>query len=196
MTDFAIPARTAEVRVIGVVPGQIVTEHLRRRLPERHGRLAADPARDIAKLAVVERHHGSGRVGVGFVQGLGLGRGALASTVAHDHHNLVVAGADDESMRAAAAAVVAAGGDLAVAEAERVVATLPLPLAGLMSDRPLAEFRLGLDRLIATAHDLGCAGDPFMTLAFLALEVIPALKLTDRGLVDVERFELVELYVG
>ncbi len=152
---------------------------------------------DIVKLAVLERHHGSGNVGLGLVHGLGLGRGAQASTVAHDHHNLVVAGADDRSMRTAVAAVVEMDGGLAVCEGERVISNLPLPLGGLMSDRPIADVRLRLDRLLDAARQLGCrANDPFMVLSFLALEVIPALKLTDLGLVDVERFEIVPLAAG
>jgi adenine deaminase len=190
--DLRVPA-ASRVRVIGVVKDQLVTEHLVMELPPRGGALAADPERDVAKLAVVERHRGSGRAGLGFVRGLGLRRGALSGTVAHDHHNLVVAGADDASMRTAIAALVSAGGGLAAALGERVLALVPLPLAGLMSDRPIEEVRDGVELLLAAARELGCTGDPFMTLSFLALEVIPSLKLTDRGLVDVERSQLVPL---
>ena len=162
----------------------------------QNGSALPAPDRDIVTLAVVERHHGSGNVGVGFVRGLGLGRGAIAGTVAHDHHNLVVAGCDEISMRTATGAAASMGGGLVAVDGERVLAQLPLPVAGLMSDRPLAEVRAGLDDLLAAATQLGCTHpDPFMILSFLALEVIPALKLTDRGLVDVERFELVPVAV-
>ena len=194
--DFRVPAAGSSYRVIGIVPGQIVTEHLVEELSVENGSVLPDPAHDIVTLAVIERHHGSGNLGVGFVRGLGLRRGAIAGTVAHDHHNLVVAGCDETSMRSAAAAAVAMGGGLVAVDGERVVAQLPLPVAGLMSDRSLTEVRAGLDDLVTAARKLGCTHpDPFMILSFLALEVIPALKLTDRGLVDVERFELVPVVV-
>jgi len=194
--DFRVPAVGSSYRVIGIVPGQIITEHLVEELPVEDGSALPDPDRDIVSFAVVERHHGSGNVGVGFVRGLGLEQGAIAGTVAHDHHNLVVAGCDETSMRTAAAAVTAMGGGLVAVDGERVLAQLPLPVAGLMSDRSLAEIRAGLDDLVTAARKLGCTHpDPFMILSFLALEVIPALKLTDRGLVDVERFELVPVAV-
>ncbi len=194
--DFRVPATGPSYRVIGIVPGQIVTEHLVEELPVQNGSALPDLDRDIVILAVVERHHGSGNVGAGFVRGLGLGRGAIAGTVAHDHHNLVVAGCDETSMRTATGAAAAMGGGLVAVDGERVLARLPLPVAGLMSDRSLAEVRTSLDDLLAAATQLGCTHpDPFMILSFLALEVIPALKLTDRGLVDVERFELVPVAV-
>jgi len=194
--DFRVPAAGSSYRVIGIVPGQIVTEHLVEELPVEDGSALPDPDRDIVSLAVVERHHGSGNLGVGFARGLGLEQGAIAGTVAHDHHNLVVAGCDETSMRTATAAVTAMGGGLVAVDGERVLAQLPLPVAGLMSDRSLAEVRAGLDDLVTAARKLGCTHpDPFMILSFLALEVIPALKLTDRGLVDVERFELVPVAV-
>jgi adenine deaminase len=156
----------------------------------------ADQARDVLKMAVIERHKASGAQGLGFIQGIGLRRGAMAGTVAHDHHNLVVIGADDASMLAAARAVVAMGGGLVVAEGDVVHASLPLPVAGLMSDRPIAEVRRGYDALIAAAQTLGSPlHDPFMAMSFMALEVIPKLKLTDQGLVDVAQFAIVPLFV-
>jgi len=146
-------------------------------------------------MAVIERHEGSGRVGLGFVRGLGLRRGAIAGTVAHDHHNLVAIGADDRSLLAAARAVAGAGGGLAAADGDEVLALLPLPIGGLMSDRPYEEVGEGLGALLRAAAKLGAkARDPFMAMSFLALEVIPALKLTDKGLVDVERFQPVPLF--
>ena len=194
--DLDIPARSTRVRVIGAIEGQLVTEE--RVLPAslRNGCAVADPARDILKMAVIERHHAGGAAGLGFIQGFQLQRGALAGTVAHDHHNLVVIGADDASMRTAARAVGAMGGGLAVAEGEQVSAQLPLPVAGLMSDRPVAEVRAAYDLLLDAARARGAAmHDPFMTLSFMALEVIPKLKLTDQGLVDVERFAFTDLFV-
>ncbi len=193
--DFSIPLRGRRIRVIGVVPGEIVTEHLLLEAGAQQGHAVADASRDLAKIAVIERHHASGRFGLGFVRGLGLKRGAIAGTVAHDHHNLIVAGADDQSMATAARAVAEAGGGLAAAQGESVLAVLPLPIAGLMSRQPL-ESVLAQDRaLLASVRTLGSRlHDPFLALGFLGLEVIPALKITDRGLVDVERFTLVPLF--
>jgi adenine deaminase len=148
-------------------------------------------------MAVIERHRGLPSRGLGFVQGFGLHRGALAGTVAHDHHNLVVIGADDGAMLTAARAVADQGGGLAVVDGTQVVAQLPLPVAGLMSDRPIAEVAAAYDRLRAAAHALGSPlHDPFMAMSFMALEVIPALKLTDLGLVDVSQFSFVDLFTG
>jgi adenine deaminase len=194
--DFAIPAEGSRVRVIGAIPDQLITDSLVMEATVVDGQAVADPSRDLLKMAVVERHHGSGGIGRGFVHGIGLQRGAIASTVAHDHHNLVVVGADDRSMRTAALAVASTGGGLAVAEGETVLALLPLPLAGLMSDRPIEEVRDGMQTLLDAAHGLGARlRDPFMAMSFLALEVIPSLKLTDLGLIDVESFEIVPLFV-
>ncbi len=191
-----IPAQGERVRVIGVVPDQIVTRHLVEPVARRDGLAVADPERDLLKMAVIERHRGTGNVGLGFIRGLGLKRGAIAGTVAHDHHNVVVAGADDESMRTAVRAVAEMGGGLAAAHGETVLARLPLPIGGLMSDRPIEEVRRQMDALLAATRELGSPlHDPFMVLSFMALEVIPSLKLTDQGLVDVEAFDFVDLFV-
>ena len=194
--DLRIEDSGADVRVIGLVPGQIVTEHLIEGLAAQDGHLVADPEAGLAKLAVIERHRGTGNVGLGFLRGLGPLQGALACTIAHDHHNLIVAGGDDGSMRTAIAEVVRLGGGAVVARGGEVLAGLPLPYAGLISERPLVEVRGQLDELAAAARRCGCDHpDPVMALSFVALEVIPSLKLTDRGLVDVEKFELVSLAV-
>jgi adenine deaminase len=154
----------------------------------------ADPSRDLVKIAVVERHRATGRVGLGFATRVGLRRGAYASTVAHDAHNVVVMGVDDEDMAACVRRLAQIGGGIVVAEGGRVRGELPLPVAGLMSDRPLPEVHARLRELEATLREMGVTGEaPFMTLSFLALSVIPDLKITDRGLVDVSRFELVPL---
>ncbi len=192
---FAIPAAGARrIRVIELVPGQIVTRASIAEAPVRNGRLVADPDRDLLKLAVIERHRGSGRIGLGFVRGFGLRRGAIASTVAHDAHNLIVAGVTDADMAAAAAACVRMGGGFAVAAEGTVTAQLPLPIAGLMSDRPLDEVVAAHDRLLAAARALGGPlENPLMPLSFLALTPIPQLRLTDRGLFESASFRPVEL---
>ncbi|MCD6128209.1 adenine deaminase [Candidatus Bipolaricaulota bacterium] len=193
--SFRIPAGQGKARVIGIVPGQVVTEELLLEPKVEAGEVVPDPARDILKLGVVERHRGTGNVGLGLVKGFGLKRGALASTVAHDSHNIVVVGADDESMFRAVEELVHLGGGQVVVAGGEVLAELPLPIAGLMSDRPLEEVAQAARELSRAARELGCGlPDPFMTLSFLALPVIPKLKLTDQGLVDVDRFRHVPLF--
>jgi adenine deaminase len=193
--SFTIAANGRRVRVIGLIPDQIITEQLVEELPVLSGELLADPERDILKMAVVERHLATGNVGLGFVKGLGLQKGAIASTVAHDHHNIVVAGADDKSMFMALQAIVATHGGMAVADGNAVLAQLPLPIAGLMSDQPIETARRQMDELLVAARQLGSPlHNPFMALSFLSLPVIPSLKLTDRGLVDVDKFQLVSLF--
>ncbi|HEX2798914.1 MAG TPA: adenine deaminase C-terminal domain-containing protein, partial [Thermoanaerobaculia bacterium] len=153
---------------------------------------AADTSRDVLKLAVVERHRGTGNVGVAFARGFGLKRGAIASSVAHDSHNIIVVGADDASMETAVRRVAAIGGGVVVADGAQSLAEVPLPVAGLMSNAPMADVDALERRANEAAHLLGGTMDhPFMTLAFLALPVIPELKLTDRGLVDVGKFDFV-----
>ena len=164
--------------------------------PIENGLVVADPSIDLLKMAVIDRHSGANRLGLGFIQGVGLGRGALAGTVAHDHHNLVIIGADDAAMLQAGQAVSAMGSGLAVSNGEQIVAALPLPVAGLMSEEPVDQVAAAYDALIDSAHSLGVElHDPFMAMSFMALEVIPALKLTDHGLVDVNQFALVDLFI-
>jgi adenine deaminase len=195
--NFTIPASSARARVIGSLENQLITDHRIEDVTVKNGYAEADPSRDILKMAVIERHHASGNVGKGFIHGIGLRRGAIAGTVAHDHHNLVVIGADDASMMTAARAVDRMGGGLVAVDGENVLAELPLPVGGLMSDRPIHEVRAALDRLLDVAgRALGShLHDPFMAMSFMALEVIPHLKLTDVGLVDVDKFEVVSLFV-
>jgi adenine deaminase len=196
LDGFEIPAGPARVRVIEIVPGQLLTHALEERPAVHDGAIVADPERDLAKIAVVERHHATGRVGKGLVRGFGLREGAFASTVAHDAHNLVVVGVDDADMSACARRLQELGGGIAVARGGHVRGELALPVAGLLSDRPVEEVVARLEELQAMLREQGVRdGAPFMTLSFLALSVIPALKITDRGLVDVERFELVPLAV-
>jgi adenine deaminase len=191
---FRLPWNGGPARVIGLVEEQVVTESLVDEPTIQDGRAVADPGRDLAKIAVVERHLGTGRVGLGFVRGFGLARGALASTVAHDAHNIVAVGVDDEDMAAAVAHLAELGGGIVAIEGGQVLAELPLPVGGLMSDAPLAEVVAKSSECNEAAARLGCKGaTPFLTMSFLALSVIPSLKITDRGLVDVDRFELVPL---
>ena len=196
--NLAVPLRSGRLRVIQTHEGQLITEEVRLEPTARDGKAVADPARDLAKLAVLERHGNGGGYAVGFVRGLGLERGAIAGSVGHDSHNLTVAGMDDASMRTALSAVARAGGGYAAALGDEVLAVVPLPIAGLISDEPIEAVHARMEELLnVTRARLGSrARDPFMQLAFLPLEVIPHLKLTDRGLVDVDRFELVDLWVG
>ncbi len=194
--DFRIPWEGGNARVIGLVPDQVVTESLVEEPTVLDGTAVADPARDLVKIAVVERHLGTGRVGLGFVHGSGLQRGALASTVAHDAHNIVVVGVGDEDMSRAVTRLAELGGGIVAVEGGAVRAELPLPVAGLLADAPLAEVVERSTACNDAARALGWAGaTPFLTLSFLALSVIPSLKITDQGLVDVDRFELVPLRV-
>ncbi len=194
--QFKLEARPGEARAIQVVPDQIVTGELRVTPTIRASEVVADPGRDLLKIAVVERHQGSGRIAVGLVHGMGLERGAMAGTVAHDHHNVIAVGADDRSLFTAVRSVMEAGGGLAVADGTRMLALLPLPVGGLMSTAPIEEVRADLDRVVGAAHSLGSKlHDPFMAMSFLGLEVIPSLKITDRGLVDVDAFRIVDLWV-
>jgi adenine deaminase len=194
LSDLRMPGRPGPVEVIGIEPGQITTKHLREEALLNNGEIIADPTRDLLKLVVIERHHASGRVGLGLVKGLGLRRGALASSVAHDAHNLVIAGASDEDILRAARTLEEMGGGFACVVDGEVRARVPLPLGGLVSPLPAAELVQQLAALDAAARELGCSLEhPCMTLSFLSLSVIPSLKLTDQGLVDVETFTLLPL---
>ena len=193
---FAVRGRARHVRVMRVIPGQLITgvDVVEPTLSD--GEMVADLARDLVKIAVVERHHATGRVGVGFATNVGLQRGAFASTVAHDAHNVVVMGVDDRDMLACVRRLAEIGGGIVVADGGEVRGELALPIAGLMSDAPLGavhEEMLGLEKILRRNGVRWEA--PFMCLSFLALSVIPELKITDRGLVDVNRFEVVPLVV-
>ena len=190
--DFTIPWEGGPARVIGVIHDQIVTEPLvEEPLVEDEHVVAGN---GLAKIAVVERHLGTGRMAVGLVRGFGLRSGALASTFAHDAHNIVVVGMDDQDMARAVARLAEIGGGVVVVEDRGVRAELALPIAGLISEAPLGEVVAASRGCIEAAAKLGCTlPSPFQTMSFLALSVIPSLKITDRGLVDVDRFELVPL---
>jgi adenine deaminase len=192
-SDFAIAA-AERVRAIGVEPEQLVTRALAVHPARSDGHAVADPDRDLAKVAVVERHGGAGGIGLAFVTGFGLRRGALASSHAHDAHNLVVVGVDDDDMATAVNRLAETGGGQVAVSAGAILAELPCPIGGLLSDRPAVEVAREAVALDRAAHELGVTlPKPFMAMSFLALSVIPELRLTDRGLVDVDRFELVDL---
>lgn len=213
--SFRIPAEGTRIRAIGVIPDQLVTDE---RIFEAkiistdltddtevsiepvqsvEKEAVSDVSRDLLKLAVIERHNHTGKVGLGFVHGLGLKRGAIAGSVGHDCHNVTVAGVSDTEMRAAVRAVKDLGGGLVAVLDGKVIASVPLPIGGLMSDQPVEVVRAQMDALLDHVKELGSPHhDPFMHLGFLALEVIPKLKLTDQGLVDVDKFDFVPLWVG
>jgi adenine deaminase len=182
--DLAKPAPGGPVPVIRIVPGQIVTEYETAELPsDSAGNLQPDPAQDVAKLVVVERHGKTGNIGVGFVRGFGLRDGAIASTLAHDDHNVIAAGSDDRQLATAVNRVKELGGGFVLVHAGEVVAEQPLPIAGLISDAPWETVADRQEALIAAVARMGLSvTDPTMTLAFLALPVIPDLKLSDTGL--------------
>ncbi len=190
---FEVPGSGPSTPVIGIVPGKILTERLQAELPFRDGQRHADPSRDLLKVCVLERHGRNGNIGRGFVKGFGLRAGALASSVGHDSHNLCVVGTDDQNMAVAVNRLIELGGGFVAAAGGRVLADLALPFAGLMSLQPFETVRRQLETLRQTVREMGCRlPEPFLQLAFLPLPVIPHLKITDRGLVDVDRFALID----
>ena len=193
--QFRIKAETSRAKVIEVIPQQIITKKAIYEMKTQDGLATADLDRDILKIAVVERHKGTGNIGLGFVKGIGLRQGAIASSVAHDSHNIVVVGTDDKSMAQAVQGIVAMRGGLIATKGDKTLASLPLPIGGLMSDQTIEEVRDSLNRLHRTVKEMGGEpADPFMALSFLALPVIPELKITDKGLVDVTKFKIVPLF--
>jgi adenine deaminase len=190
--DFAASGGAADRPVIGVTPGKIITQHLTLPLPEKNGAISIDLAQDVIKVAVIERHGVNGNIAVGFVKGFGLKQGAIASTVGHDSHNICVVGASEADMAVAVNRLREIEGGFAVACDGRILAELALPIAGLMSELAFEQVRDALMPLRAAARSLGTVlPEPFLQVAFLPLPVIPHLKITDRGLVDVDRFALI-----
>jgi adenine deaminase len=194
--DFDVKVRTGKIRVIEIIPNQIVTREIIETPRAENGSLVSDTGRDILKTVVIERHRATGNVGVGFVRGFKLKRGALGSTVAHDAHNLVVVGTNDaDILQVIRELKILQGGQVAVADG-KVTAALGLPVAGLVSDKPLAEVMRRIAALNSAAQALGCDLEaPFMTLSFLSLSPIPALKLTDQGLIDATKLRKTSLFV-
>ncbi len=183
------------LRVIGLIPGQLTTREEFDRALIQNDLVVADPARDILKMAVIERHHATGNVGLGFVRGFKLKSGAIGSSVGHDSHNILVVGTNDDDMLSAARAIASMQGGFVAVDKGQVLGRVPLPIGGLMSDQPIERVRAELDHLNAATRKLGCDLEtPFMALSFLALPVIPDLKLTDKGLVDVRKFDFVDVF--
>jgi len=190
-----VPYRNRRARVIGMVGGQLLTEELFEVLKRDNGAAVPDTARDLLKIAVIERHRGTGNTAVGFVKGFGLKAGAIGSSVGHDSHNITVVGTNDPDMAAAVDRIVALGGGQVVVRDGAVISELALPVAGLMSELPLEEVDAQMGGNLRAAAVLGCSiENPFMALSFLPLAVIPKLRITDRGLVDVDTFDFVPLY--
>ncbi len=194
--DIRLKAGSDRARVIELIPDQIETRHSIMQIAMRDGFVVSDPGRDIVKLLVIERHRATGNAGFGLLKGLGLSSGALAATVAHDSHNIIVAGVDDSDILLAISEIKKLQGGLVVVNNGKVLAELPLPVAGLMSDKPHDFVVRKLARIGQAVKRLGVKIEhPFGVLSFLALPVIPDLKLTDRGLVDVKQFKFVDLFV-
>jgi adenine deaminase len=182
-------------KVIRLIPDQIVTKKVMKKILLKEGVAHPNLKEDILKIAVVERHKATGNIGIGFVQGFGLKNGAIGSSVAHDSHNIVIVGTNDRDILKTVEVIQSMRGGLAVVSNGRVFASLPLPIAGLMSETSVARVKLQLEVLHRASRTIGCKlPDPFMTLSFLSLPVIPELKITDKGLVDVNQFKLVPLF--
>jgi len=182
-------------KIIQLIPDQIVTKKVMKRVLLKDGVAHPNVKEDILKIVVVERHKATGNIGIGFVQGFGLMKGAIGSSVAHDSHNIVLVGTNDTDMLKAVEVIQAMKGGLSVVSDGKVLASLPLPIAGLMSEASVAQVSLQLEALHRASKTLGCKiPDPFMILSFLSLPVIPELKITDKGLVDVNQFKFVPLF--
>ncbi len=190
-----IPDENQKIKVINVIPKQLITKMTLEQPKNENGLAVSDTENDILKIAVIERHRATGNIGLGFVKGFGLKSGAIASTVAHDSHNMIVIGTNDEDMYYAAVELVKSQGGKIIVENGKTLAHLPLPIAGLMSDKTSEEVMEKIAELEAASRKIGCKiPDPFMSMAFLSLSVIPELKITDKGLIDVNKFEITNLF--
>ena len=195
INDLRVKERGRLIKVIEIISGQLITRKRIEKAKIEKGEIVSDMDRDILKVAVIERHLSSGNIGIGFVKGLGLKRGAIASSVSHDSHNIITVGTNDRDMLFAVNEIIRLKGGQVVVEDGNVIESLPLPIAGLMSDKSLNEVKCGVERVNLAAKRLGCKlTHPFMSLSFLSLPVIPELKITDKGLVDVEKSKIVSLF--
>ncbi len=191
-----IPENKNEIKVINVVPKQLITKLSPEKVKNENGFAVSDIENDVLKIAVIERHKATGNIGLGFVKGFGLKSGAIASTVAHDSHNMIVIGTNDDDMYYAAVELVKSQGGKIVVENGKTLCHLSLPIAGLMSDLPYKNVLQKLEELSYAYKKIGCKiDDPFMSMAFLSLSVIPELKITDKGLIDAVKFEVTNLFV-
>jgi adenine deaminase len=193
--SFLLRSNVPLAKVIQLIPNQIMTRKVLRKIIVRDGVAYPNIKEDILKIVVVERHRATGSIGIAFVQGFGLKKGAIGSSVAHDSHNLVIVGTNDQDISKTVMTMKTMGGGLVAVSEGKVLASLPLPIAGLMTDAPITQVNHKLETLLHAAKSLGCGlSDPFMTLSFLSLPVIPELKLTDKGLVDVNQFKIVPVF--
>jgi adenine deaminase len=193
--DLLLRSDQPLAKVIQLIPGQIVTKKVMKKVVLKDGVAYPNLKEDVIKIIVVERHRATGNMGIGFVQGFGLKKGAIGSTVAHDSHNLVIVGTNDLDILKTIEVIQSMGGGLAAVSDGKALASLPLPIAGLMAEVSVAEVNKRLENLLRAARSLGCRiPDPFMVLSFLSLPVIPELKITDKGLVDVNQFKIVPVF--
>jgi adenine deaminase len=193
--DFRIPAKGKKVRAIEIVPQQILTRTHMAEARIVDGFAESDPENDVLKVLIIERHHASDNIGRGFLKGFGLKRGAMASSVSHDSHNIVVTGVNDADMLEAVIEIARMKGGLSIVADGKALGRLPLPIAGLMSEESMGTVKEDLEELGRVAADLGVqVKDPFMALSFISLPVVPELKLTDLGLFDVRRFKFVDVF--
>ena len=191
---IACEGDSVKVHAIEVIPAKVGTFDKIVTLPVCGGGIAADPEQDVLKAVVFERHKGTGTVGKGFVKGFGIGRGALAQTVAHDAHNLLVVGSNDEDMALAANTLIECGGGLAAVMDGKVLCVVKLPIAGLMSDKSIGEMSAAIERMEKTWAEMGSTlPSPFMTMALIPLACLPETRLTNRGLVDCRTFKFIDL---
>jgi adenine deaminase len=195
-TDFQIPAKSSKVRAMEVIPKTLLTKEIQEEIVVNNGFAESNIEKDILKIMVFERHKATGNIGKGFVKGFGLKSGAIASTVAHDSHNMIVIGTNDEDMFKAIKELVKSQGGKVIVKNGEVIAKLELPIAGLMSEESADIVLEKAQKLKDGEKVIGCSiAEPFMTMAFLSLSVIPELKLTDKGLMDVMKGEFTDLFV-
>jgi adenine deaminase len=195
LDDLRIPANGKRVRAIGIMPKEIKTREVIADARIADGAAVSDPDQDLIKVLVIERHHASDNIGKGFVKGLGLKKGAIASSVSHDSHNIVVAGVNDEDMLEAVIQICRMKGGLSIVSEGTVLGGLALPVAGLMSENPMVKVKEDLENMEEVARQVGITiDDPFMALSFITLAVVPDLKLTDLGLFDVGKFKFVDIF--
>lgn len=193
--DFQVPARGDRMNVIGMVPNQIVTKHLVEETNVVDGLAVPDVDRDLAKVTVIERHNATKPHTIGFVKGSGIKEGAMVSSIAHDSHNIVVVSTNDADLIEAAVQILRMQGGISVVRDGEILASLALPIAGLMSDQPIEHVSEKLKNLRDAAQSIGSSlEEPFMAMAFLSLPVIPELKITDKGLIDVDKFRIIDLF--
>ena len=193
--DFRIEANGSKVTALEVIPHQLITKSVVSEVKIEDGNAVSNIDNDTLKICVIERHRATGNIGKGFVKGFNLKCGAIASTVAHDSHNMIVIGTNDADMYAAAVALIKCKGGKVVVKDGEVIAELPLPIAGLMSDRNFDYVVNKCEELNKTAHSIGCRiEDPFMTMGFLSLPVIPELKVTDKGVFDTNKFDFIDIF--